>query len=685
MVAAARAAQPGWEELGFEGRRRGPAGRPPLDGRQRRARRRRRSAARPAGPPTRRSSPSSPTGSRRSSSGPRGRPRTSPTRRSSRPRRSSRGRRIVVRYAPLGVVGVIGPWNYPLNNSFGDCIPALAAGNAVVMKPSEVTPLTSLLMAEMLAECGIPESVFPVATGRGETGAALIDEVDFVMFTGSVATGKKVMAQAAQTLTPVSLELGGKDPMIVLADADLERAANAAVSYGLNNSGQVCISVERIYVEEPIHDEFVDRLTEKVRGAAPGPARRAGVGRRRRDHLPAADRAHRGARPRRGRQGRHAWSPAASPPPGPGRFYQPTVLTGVDHSMRCMTEETFGPTLPVMRVADAEQAIELANEGPYGLQASVWTRDDVRGEEIARRVEAGVALRQRRAGQLRGAGAADGRLEESGLGSRHGADGIRKYTAASRSWSRPATRRRATPTTSPTAPRRARRSARRSRALRHQRPLLDDAQRATLIALCDTFIPSLDAARRRRPTRTASGPAPPRTRRSRGGRDRAAAGRAAGRADRRAARRCSTRSPRSGMAAAAPQRAARGDRLGFCDQSPEALAGITTLRGHRRSLFYALPDPGTGLQPELGRDRLSRARSAPPADRERPLESDRPERRRGADRGRRLRRRLGRRRRGDRRRARRRRQVGLRARDGRLPRRLRLRRARALGLPAPLT
>ena len=119
---------------------------------------------------------------------------------------------------------MIGPWNYPLNNSFGDCIPALAAGNAVVLKPSEVTPLTSLLMAEMLAECGLPEGVFQVATGRGETGAALVDEVDYVMFTGSVATGKKVMAQAAETLTPVSLELGGKDPMIVLADADLERA-----------------------------------------------------------------------------------------------------------------------------------------------------------------------------------------------------------------------------------------------------------------------------------------------------------------------------------------------------------------------------------------------------------------------------------------------------------------------------
>src|SRR6266516_6139450 len=182
-----------------------------------------------------------------------------------------RGRRLLVRYAPLGVVGVIGPWNYPLINSFGDCIPALAAGNAVVLKPSEVTPLTSLLMAEMLAEVGLPDGVFAVATGRGETGAALVDAVDMVMFTGSLETGKKVMASAAETLTPVSLELGGKDPMIVLADADLERAANAATWGGMFNSGQACVAVERVYVEEAVHDEFVGRLRDKVEALRQGP------------------------------------------------------------------------------------------------------------------------------------------------------------------------------------------------------------------------------------------------------------------------------------------------------------------------------------------------------------------------------------------------------------------------------
>ncbi|TML30920.1 MAG: aldehyde dehydrogenase family protein, partial [Actinobacteria bacterium] len=176
-----------------------------------------------------------------------------------------KGARLVVRYQPLGVVGVIGPWNYPLTNSFGDCIPALAAGNAAILKPAEKTPLTSLLMAECLRECGMPENVFQVATGQGSVvGNPLIDAVDFVMFTGSTETGKKVMERASRTLTPVGLELGGKDPMIVLADADLERAANAAVFYSMQNAGQTCISVERVYVEEPVYDQFVSKVEEKA-------------------------------------------------------------------------------------------------------------------------------------------------------------------------------------------------------------------------------------------------------------------------------------------------------------------------------------------------------------------------------------------------------------------------------------
>jgi acyl-CoA reductase-like NAD-dependent aldehyde dehydrogenase len=337
------------------------------------------------------------------------------------------GRKLVVRYAPVGLVGVIGPWNYPLSNSFGDCIPALAAGNAVILKPSEVTPLSSLAMEQAMRECGLPEGVYQVATGLGETGAALVDEVDMVMFTGSTATGKKVMERAARTLTPVSLELGGKDPMIVLADADLERAANAATYYSMQNGGQTCISVERVYVEAPVYDEFVGKVTEKVKalrqGVPSGPGS-VDVGAmtfpKQLDivagHVAAAREA--GATVLTGGHGRSEG----------GRFYEPTVLVGVDHSMACMTEETFGPTLPIMRVNDAEEALKLANDSSYGLAASVWTKDAARGEAIARRIEAGAVCVNDAQLNYLALELPMGGWKASGLGSRHGAGGIRKYT-----------------------------------------------------------------------------------------------------------------------------------------------------------------------------------------------------------------------------------------------------------------
>ena len=336
------------------------------------------------------------------------------------------GRKLVTRYRPLGVIGVIGPWNYPLTNSFGDCIPALAAGNAVVLKPSEVTPLTSQLMAEALRECGLPDDVLLIATGDGETGAALIDEVDMVMFTGSTKTGKKVMARAAETLTPVSLELGGKDPMIVLADADLERAAGAAAYYSMQNGGQTCISVERVYVEAPVYDAFVDKVTRKVaalrQGASTGPgtvdvgavtfAPQLDIVRRHVDEARAA-----GARVLTGGTAREDG----------GRFYAPTVLVDVDHSMACMTEETFGPTVPIMKVADADEAVRLANDSAYGLAASVWTKDAARGEAIARRIEAGAVCVNDAQLNYVALELPMGGWKASGLGSRHGAGGIRKY------------------------------------------------------------------------------------------------------------------------------------------------------------------------------------------------------------------------------------------------------------------
>jgi acyl-CoA reductase-like NAD-dependent aldehyde dehydrogenase len=338
-----------------------------------------------------------------------------------------KGKKLTLRYRPLGLIGVIGPWNYPLTNSFGDCIPALAAGNSVILKPSEVTPLTSLLMAEGLRECGLPDDVLQIATGRGETGAALVEEVDMIMFTGSTRTGRKVAEAAARRLIPASLELGGKDPMLVLADADLERAANFATYYGMQNAGQTCISIERVYVEEPVYDEFVAKVSDKVRalrvGAPAGPGS-VEVGaitfppQLETIEAHVADAIDKGAR---ALTGGHAVAGV------PGRFYEPTVLVDVDHTMKCMTEETFGPTLPIMRVADAEEAVRLANDSPYGLGASVFSRDTTRGEQIARRLEVGAANVNDAMINYTALELPMGGVKASGLGSRHGMGGIRKY------------------------------------------------------------------------------------------------------------------------------------------------------------------------------------------------------------------------------------------------------------------
>ena len=336
------------------------------------------------------------------------------------------GRRVTIRYAPLGLVGVIGPWNYPLVNAFCDCVPALMAGNAVIMKPSEVTPLTGLLCKEMMDAAGAPPGVFEVAVGARETGEALVDEVDFVMFTGSTRTGQAVMERAARTLTPVSLELGGKDPMIVCADADVERAANAAAYYGLNNAGQVCISIERVYVEAPVYDEFVKRLVENVKALRQGPPSAPGeveIGAVTSPPQVEIIDAH----VRDAREKGAAVLTGGRPREGDGRFYEPTVMVGVDHSMACMREETFGPTIPVMRVADTEEAVRLANDSRYGLQASVFSRDRKKAAAIARRLECGAVCINDAQVNYTIFDAPMGGWKSSGVGSRHGSGGIRKY------------------------------------------------------------------------------------------------------------------------------------------------------------------------------------------------------------------------------------------------------------------
>ena len=336
------------------------------------------------------------------------------------------GRKVFVRYEAIGVVGVIGPWNYPFTNGVGDAIPALAAGNAVIHKPSSVTPMTALLMDEALRECGLPDGIFQVLVGRGPIGLTLIDQVDMVMFTGSTETGKTVMERAAKTLTPVSLELGGKDPMIVLADADLERSANAAAFWSMQNGGQTCISVERVYVEEPIYEEFVTMVAKRVRAlrqGVPGDFGSVEVGSFTNPpqieivQAHVADAVAKGARVLAGGHRRQT----------DGTFFEPTVLADVDHTMACMTEETFGPTLPIMKVRDADEAIKLANDTPYGLQASVYTKDMAKGEAVARRIQAGAVVVNDANANYIALEAPMGGWKESGLGIRHGAEGIRKY------------------------------------------------------------------------------------------------------------------------------------------------------------------------------------------------------------------------------------------------------------------
>jgi acyl-CoA reductase-like NAD-dependent aldehyde dehydrogenase len=329
-------------------------------------------------------------------------------------------------YRPYQVVGVIAPWNFPLALALIDSIPALLAGCSVIVKPSEFTPLsTQEVVRGWQADVGAP-AVFACATGFGATGAAVVDTVDFVQFTGSTRTGRAIAGRAAERLIPCGLELGGKDAMIVLADADLERAANAAVWGAMANAGQMCTSVERVYVEAPAYEGFVERVADKVRAlrlgvddqdyrADVGPLATAAQVDIVERHI--ADAVAKGAGVLVG--GERGES---------GNLFQPTVLLDVDHTMACMREETFGPTLPVMPVADAEEAVRFANDSPYGLSASVWTKDRRKGEAIARRLDAGAVNINDVFANLFTLPLAQAGWKQSGIGARlGGAAGIRKY------------------------------------------------------------------------------------------------------------------------------------------------------------------------------------------------------------------------------------------------------------------
>jgi len=337
--------------------------------------------------------------------------------------------RTVEHRRPVGVVGVVSPWNYPLTLAVSDAIPALLAGNAVVLKPASETPFAALLVRDLLREAGVPEAAFEVVTGAGsEAGGALVDAVDYVCFTGSTETGRAVARRAGENLVDCSLELGGKNPLVVLADADLDAAAAGAVRGCFANAGQLCISFERLYVHRDVYEAFLDRFVRRTRrldlGAgydwAPDVGSLVGPDQLSKVETHVDDAVEKGADVLTGGRAR--------PDVGP-YFYEPTVLSGVTEEMALAREETFGPVVAVTAVDSVDEAVERANDSEYGLNASVWTEDGERGRAVARRIDCGtVNVNDAYAAAWASLDAPMGGMKASGLGRRHGRQGLLRYT-----------------------------------------------------------------------------------------------------------------------------------------------------------------------------------------------------------------------------------------------------------------
>ncbi len=338
-----------------------------------------------------------------------------------------RNKKSCVSFNPLGVVGIISPWNYPFSIPAGEVVMGLMAGNAVLLKPSEYTPLVGLKIGELFCAAGLPDGILQVLTGDGSTGAVLVESaIDKIFFTGSVRTGRQVAESAARRLVPFVLELGGKDAMIVCADAPFERTVNGALWGAFSNCGQTCASVERLYVVESIAEKFINAVVEKTRTL------RVGIdGKEQKDigsltnanqlrivteHV--KDAVAKGARALTG--GKRIESL-------PGYFFEPTVLVDVNDSMRVMREETFGPVLPIVVVKNELEAIREANRSDYGLLASVWTKDTARGRQIAAQVEAGTVIVNDVIYTHSAAETPWFGVKESGVGVTHSKHGLREF------------------------------------------------------------------------------------------------------------------------------------------------------------------------------------------------------------------------------------------------------------------